>query len=537
MTAALPQADQGTGGGGRRHGRDLREFARGGAIGLVSSVIAAASGFLLTVVVARTLGVAEAGVFFVVVALFTIVAEIAELGADTGLVRTTARLRALGRVDELRRLMIVSHVPVVVVGVLCSVGAYLAAPWIADRFVDPADAETAVTLLRISAPFLGLMALTRVALGGTRGLGSVTAYSLINNVLLPGARPLLVGLVFVLGLGAAGVMVAWTAPIAASFVAAVLVLWRMVPRAEAGHRPGDATAGAATGEAGTRRGSTGREFWAFSGPRGVAAAVEIALVWANVPLVAMLVSSEEAGVYATANRFVSTGTLVLQAARIAIAPQVAAMLARDERDRAGHLNSLATRWVVLASWPIYLVLASFGPFLLALFGEGFTGGAVTLAVLAGAMLLALGAGNVQTVLLMGGKSSWSLANKSVALAVNIVLTLLLVPPFGIAGAAAAWAVAMLIDTVAAALQVRYLLGLRLDVPRVAVTGLWALVWFGLTGVALRTVLGTSAPVFVLYAVVACAGYAATLWRLRHSLGGAEFLGAVRNRGARQGESA
>ncbi|MFD0540563.1 hypothetical protein ACFQY7_48950 [Actinomadura luteofluorescens] len=103
MTAALPQADQGTGGGGRRHGRDLREFARGGAIGLVSSVIAAASGFLLTVVVARTLGVAEAGVFFVVVALFTIVAEIAELGADTGLVRTTARLRALGRVDELRR--------------------------------------------------------------------------------------------------------------------------------------------------------------------------------------------------------------------------------------------------------------------------------------------------------------------------------------------------------------------------------------------------------------------------------------------------
>ncbi|MFD0540565.1 polysaccharide biosynthesis C-terminal domain-containing protein [Actinomadura luteofluorescens] len=101
---------------------------------------------------------------------------------------------------------------------------------------------------------------------------------------------------------------------------------------------------------------------------------------------------------------------------------------------------------------------------------------------------------------------------------NIVLTLLLVPPFGIAGAAAAWAVAMLIDTVAAALQVRYLLGLRLDVRRVAVTGLWALAWFGLTGVALRTVLGTSAPVFVLYAVVACAGYAATLWRLRHSLG-------------------
>ncbi|MFI0454556.1 polysaccharide biosynthesis C-terminal domain-containing protein [Actinomadura sp. 6N118] len=506
----------------RHSRRDLRDFARGGAMGLISSIIAAASGFLLTVVVARTLGAAEAGVFFVVVALFTIAAEIAELGADTGLVRTAARLRALDRVADLRRVMVAAHVPVVIAGLACSVLAFVAAPWIADTFADPAHRDTAEQLVRIAAPFIGMMALVRVSLGGTRGLGSVAAYSLINNVVLPGARPLLVGLVFVLGMGAAGVMVAWTVPVAVSFAAATIVLWRMMRRVERAE-----SAESASNESGS---AAVREFWAFSGPRGFAAAVEIALVWANVPLVAVMVSSHDAGIYATANRFVSTGTLVLQAARIAVAPQVAAMLAREENDRAERLNSLATRWVVLASWPIYLALACFGPFLLALFGEDFTGGAAALIVLAGAMLLALGAGNVQTVLLMGGKSTWSLANKVAALTINLVLTLLLVPPFGIVGAASAWAVAMLVDTVAAAIQVRYLLGLRLDMRKITVTGLWALVWFGLAGVALRLAFGTSALVFGVYIVIACAGYGATLWCLRGSLEAGALLGAIKNRG-------
>ncbi|MFC7645736.1 polysaccharide biosynthesis C-terminal domain-containing protein [Streptosporangium lutulentum] len=50
----------------------------------------------------------------------------------------------------------------------------------------------------------------------------------------------------------------------------------------------------------------------------------------------------------------------------------------------------------------------------------------------------MAAGNVQTVLLMGGKSSWSLLNKVVALIATVVLTFLLVPLFGIVGAAVAW---------------------------------------------------------------------------------------------------
>jgi len=64
------------------------------------------------------------------------------------------------------------------------------------------------------------------------------------------------------------------------------------------------------------------------------------------------------------------------------------------------------------------------------------------------MLVATACGAVDVVLVMAGRSSWTMANAIVALGVNLALNLLLIPPFGIMGAAVAWAVAILINNLA-----------------------------------------------------------------------------------------
>src|SRR3954451_18662053 len=71
---------------------DLSAVARGGALNFAASVAAALLQFALGVAVARTLPAASAGAFFQAVALFLILSNSAELGADTGLVRSVPRL-------------------------------------------------------------------------------------------------------------------------------------------------------------------------------------------------------------------------------------------------------------------------------------------------------------------------------------------------------------------------------------------------------------------------------------------------------------
>lgn len=515
--------------------RHFRELARGGAIGLIGSIIAAAAGFLLTVVVARVLGPSRTGMFFTVVALFMILTEITELGADTGLVRSGARLRALGRVADLRRVIVAALIPVLAVGVLVGLAVFALAPWLAGLMVDAAHRADTVFMLRICAPFLAVSAARNVALAGTRGLGDIAAFAVQSNVITPLSRPVLVIAVAALGYGTGAVMIAWSLPIGLTFVAAVAILWRLVRRAEAeagAPQPGDpapARGDPAPAVAETAAPSAVREFWSFASMRGVAAMLEIIVTWLGVPLVSAMVSSHDAGIYATASRFITTGTLVLAATRIAVAPQIAALLARGETREAEDLNAVATGWVVAASWPLYLALAVFGPLVLTLFGTDFRGGAGAMAILASAMAVVLAAGNVQTVLLMGGKSSWNLADKGVVVTLMVVLHLLLVPRYGIIGAAVAWSLSMLVDNLLAAFQVRRLMGLRLKTRMLTPVAAWAVAWFGVLGVVMRLVLGTGIAVFAAYAIVATCGYGVALWRLRHVLHADVMLGALRPR--------
>ena len=127
----------------------------------------------------------------------------------------------------------------------------------------------------------------------------------------------------------------------------------------------------------------------------------------------------------------------MQALRLAISPELSAALARQDLSRAGEMYRVSTQWVLFSSWPLYLLMGVFAPTVLGLFGPSYPQGATALSVLCAAMLVALAAGNVGSVLLMGGKSTWVLGDKILALTVNVAANLILIPRYGITGAAVA----------------------------------------------------------------------------------------------------
>jgi O-antigen/teichoic acid export membrane protein len=174
--------------------------------------------------------------------------------------------------------------------------------------------------------------------------------------------------------------------------------------------------------------------------------------------------------------------------------------------------------MIWLAWPFFIVLALFGDTILTAFGPGFDDGAVSLAVLSLAMGLATAAGTVQTILLMGGRSSWQLADKSAALAVNVALNLLLVPAWGIEGAAVAWAVTILLDTALVVYQVQHLMGLRPVGRHLWVAAGVSIVVVGATTACARITLGSSTEVMVGAAATAAVLHLAAGWLLRDRLG-------------------
>ncbi len=413
---------------------------RRGGLSFLGGVLAGVLGLVLTIIVSRGFGPEGSGVFFSVVAVTMVLSNTMELGADTAFVWMLPRLRATGRADQQRHALRLGFAPVLTASALTAAVLWLASDWLAG--VLGGGSATAEGL-RWAALAVLLGTLATVAVSATRGFGMLWPFLLLQNVLLPVLRVCAVGLAVVLGgtvvTALAGWSLAW-AVVGVVAVVAALLLARRTPHAVRA----DA--------------ELSREFWGFAVPRGLAAVVEIALVWVDVLMVTIIRGPAEAGIYAVVSRFVTTGALGENALRIALAPRFSALFAAGNRAGAQRLLRAGTPLMIALTWPIFIVAAAEAEDLLAIFGPGFESGAGALRILCLAMIVVALLGPVQSVLLMSGNTRLQLANKVAALGAQVGLNLILIPRWGIQGAAVAWAASVLIDNGLAALQLHRLEG-------------------------------------------------------------------------------
>jgi O-antigen/teichoic acid export membrane protein len=137
--------------------------------------------------------------------------------------------------------------------------------------------------------------------------------------------------------------------------------------------------------------------------------------------------------------------LANQAVSQSVQPRLAEALATGEPAAAKRLYQVATGWLVLVTWPIILLVVTYAPVYLAVFGPGYRAGAPVVVVLACAMLVATGCGMVDMVLSMAGRTSANLVNVLIALGVTIGLDVLLIPRLGALGAAVGLACAVTVN--------------------------------------------------------------------------------------------
>jgi O-antigen/teichoic acid export membrane protein len=201
----------------------------------------------------------------------------------------------------------------------------------------------------------------------------------------------------------------------------------------------------------------------------------------------------------------------------AVQPRISALLAHRDLGAVNTVYRASTCWLVLITWPLYLLFAVFSTYVLAVFGGGYAVGAPVMVLLALAMLVATGCGLVDSVLAMAGRTSWNLGNALLALAVNVALNLLLIPPLGILGAALAWAIAIVLANLLPLLLVGLSLHLHPFGRGTLVAAALATVCFGaIPGLARLALPGELWPLLAAVAVGGLA-YGAGLWFLRGPL--------------------
>jgi O-antigen/teichoic acid export membrane protein len=399
---------------------------------------------VVTLILARALGASGFGIFSYALAWAALLGVPAMLGLEQLIVRGVARAEAARDAAGTRGLIDWS----IRTAILASVAsAALAGVGITLLGAIPAGGEIAFWVAMLLIP---VTALVRVVQAALRGLEHVLAGFVPELAAMP---------VMTLTFVAAGVVVLGqafdpVAAMAAHILAAVIALavagWLLIDRLPSAVRRAVPAL-------------RHREWLAAAMPLLFISGAHVINRQTDVVMLGVLDGAEAAGIYAVAARGVQLITFVTYAVAAPLAPRVAALHTSGDIQGLRRVVTSSARVMLVFSLPAVALFLILGPWLLGFFGAEFTAGAPALAVLALGQLASAAAGPAGLTLLMTGHERAAAVGAAIGAVVNVLLNLLLIPAFGLLGAAAATAIATTLWSLIHVLMVRR----RLDIDSTA----------------------------------------------------------------------
>lgn len=397
----------------------------------------------LGIVLARGLGVEGYGTYAYAFAIMSLLMVVAEAGVPRLLLREVAAAHGQKRWGLLRGALIRAGQFVLLASVSVSVVGLLVLLAIADRL---SAAQFYTTLLMLLV--LPLAALTKTIASAMRGLHRVVVGQSVDMLL----RPLLVlagvGSIFLLAPALRQPQYAMAAQLAAAGVVLLVGGWilsRYLPTASR-FEPVEYRS---------------RQWLKSALPFTLIGGAGIINNQADIIMLGWFGSAAEVGIYRVAVQGATLVAFGLLSANAVIAPHFARLYAQGETEKLQRLVTASARVVLLATLPLALGLVFAGDTIVTwVFGAEFAASHLPLAILALGQLGNAAFGSVGLLLNMTGNENQVARIVLQTALLNVVLNSLLIPFYGMSGAAVASTISLLIWNALLFLRVGKSLGIN-----------------------------------------------------------------------------
>ena len=424
-----------------KHGQAGRASLIAFAVRVFSAIIALAS----QVLIARWIGSFDYGIYVMVWTVMVIVGNLSCLGFHTSIIRFIPEYLARNRLGELHGIMSASKTFVL------GSSALMAAIGIAGVWLFSEAIESYYVL-----PFyLGLACLPIMALSDTlEGTARAHSWAFLGLGPIYLLRPLLIlalmGLAVLLGYPANG-QTAVTAAIVAAFLTVVFQVVTILPRARKN---------VLNVEPKYRH----RQWLLVSLPIFVIEGFYFMLTNADVLLVGYFMPPGDVAVYFATTKILALVHFVYFAVKAGVAQRYA-HYAQDGNN--GRLAGFARETVAWTFWPSLVMAAAvllIGKPMLSMFGPGFETGYPLLFILVLGVITRSSVGPAESLLTMTGHQNICALVYGLTLTVSIILNIILIPLYGLWGAATTMAAALACEAALLAFTVWRRLGIIMIVP-------------------------------------------------------------------------
>lgn len=394
----------------------LSSIFQGAAITLVGKFLGAVIGFLGTIAITNFLGASVFGGFSYATSVLTIAVMFSAFGLTTGVTRFMSRERGASYFTA--GVGITGGLSLII-----GTGLFFLAPVIAEVAFEP-GATPYIQGAAVAVPFLTL---GNIAIAAARGRMFALPGTLFPDIIQPIVKFVGVGIIVVLGAGT--VAVASIIPLMA--IASFIGGWAYL-----------SYIGFELNRPTTTEISV---IVSFSTPLVFTKGIWFLMNNADTLLVGYYIGQTAVGIYAAAFSLAVLLNLVVNSVGSLFMPNVGTLVDDEDFAEVRRVYMIATQWMVILSTPIAFGLFTFPDLALRVFGPEFPEAQTALVFLTFGFLSHIIAGLNGSALQSLNMTKVLLRNQSAAVAINLVLNILLIPKWGVLGAAVATSISFIVS--------------------------------------------------------------------------------------------
>lgn len=383
-------------------------------------------GLALNLILARLLGPAGIGVYFLALTITSIGATIARLGLDMAALRFASVAHSQGDLPSLAALYRRSLGLILGTGIIITIIGIIFAPYLP---LGDSRSDEFHMVLRIMLIALIPLALNRLQGQFYKAIGLAGSATFIQTAILP--LIMVTGSSIFLYLGHATIYNIAIIYCCSAFITVILTAFFWHRR-----HPGIWN---------TEGTFDTRTLLRTSLPLLWVASMSLIMNWTDILVLGFWTDTSTVGVYGVASRVAALTSFILIAVNAVTAPRFAAHNAKSDFIAMESLARKSTRFMTIFITPIVVLIMLFSDNILSIFGAEFSTGAKLLQILVLGQFFNVAVGTVGTILMMSGHEKVVRNNTAFAISINLAGNLILIPMYGAAGAAVSTAFSIIVQ--------------------------------------------------------------------------------------------
>lgn len=422
----------------------IRFLAKGSSISFFAEICHVFIIYSYGILIARYLGSRDYGIFFLGITIFNLICMISLGGVEDTLMRFVGMYSRTEKIQNIQSVIRFSFYIALTVGSGLGLLCFFLKDILADNVFHKPELSNILSYFSIAIPVFAIMT---ISVASIRSYQIIFPYVFVRKIFFPLISLILGGVVLAVTPDIPSLSLTYFLSVLAGACLGYLLFKRYIPS----FAPKKNQSPSWTGK---------KDYFSFLSTVYIANVLLFLFAWSDMILLGILATSDELGIYFAAKRTALAIGIILVSLNVILGPMVSHLYAEQNHNKLHGVFKTGTLWTTALGIPVFLMFVFFSTEILSLFGADFVKGNACLIILSAGQFINLSVGSVGYLLLMTGHQKWMLFNAAGAVTVNALLMTILVPRYGINGAAWSTATSLALTNIIAMLQVYFLLDLH-----------------------------------------------------------------------------